>query len=183
MKKLLSLILVLNFTFCSCLAVQTDAVQMDIVGVPLKSNLKTKYSAYKIEFTNTRQNSVRISEINCYNKINIADPSTMEKYNTKKTAICSALAIPTLGISLLFLIPDQVKMTNNMYSAMNEQSRYTPVNAAVYNLQNGTLLNTDKKVLEPGQSVRYDILVPLDEKPDINASFQDLKTNKIYIVK
>lgn len=109
---------------------------------------------------------MKISEIKCYNKINIADPSTMEKYNTKKTAICSALALPTLGISLLFLIPDQVKMTNNMYSAMNEQSRYTPINATVNNLQNGALLNTTNNVLEPGQSVRYDILVPLNEQPD-----------------
>jgi len=176
MKKFIVSLLLFSLFGGICFAAQEMPVRIDVANVPLKSSLKTKYSAYKVEFTNVSESNLKINEIKCYNKINIADPSVMENYNIKKTAICSALALPTLGLSLLFLVPDQVKTTSNTYSALNEQSKYIPINQAVYNLQNGNTLNVANAILIPGQCARYDLLVPLNEQPQLSASFQNMKT-------
>ena len=76
-------------------------------------------------------------------------------------------------------MPDINKQNQQVSLILDEQKRYAPV--ADYFSNNDGLV-TNNETLLPGEKVRYNLLVPLNEKPQISASFQNLKTYKFINV-
>ena len=119
-----------------------------------------------------------MDHIKCYNKINVVDTSTDTKLK-KSTKWALGLCPFTLGLSCLAAMPDINKQNQQVSLILDEQKRYAPV--ADYFSNNDGLV-TNNETLLPGEKVRYNLLVPLNEKPQISASFQNLKTYKFINV-
>lgn len=172
LKKLLSIFLIFVLTTIPCFAIQEDAVWVDVKNIPLQSQLKEKYSAYYIAFYNKSGHVLKISTIQVFNKINIADTTQVCKYK-KSTIPLIALGLVTFGLTSLIAMDDVSKNASNVTQAINEAQMYTPLNE-----NTGIDLKTSMLYINNGESARFSILVPLNETPQISASFQDMTTYK-----
>lgn len=177
MKKLLSFFIIFTFIITPSLAAQ-KAVKYEARQLQLQSQLKNRYSAFEISFTNQGNDAIRVDHIKCYNKINVVDTSTDTKLK-KSTKWALGLCPFTLGLSCLAAMPDINKQNQQVSLILDEQKRFAPV--ADY-FSNNDGLATNNETLLPGEKVRYNLLVPLNEKPQISASFQNLKTYKFINV-
>ena len=174
MKKLLSTILCASLMSINlaCCANEAPLVKVNMTNVPLKSPLQDKYSAYRIDYINEGQNPIRVNDVKCYNRIAVADAYSSYKIS-KKTIVCTILALPTLGISTLFAAPDILKQQGGVLTAQNEARRFNGMDYA------GTEgLKTSNEILGQGQSLQFNILVPLSETPEMAGSFEDVTTHK-----
>lgn len=175
MKKQFTTILLaglMSINLASFAAEQT--VKMNITNVPLTTALNVKYSAYRIDYINEGQNPVRVNDVKCYNRVPIADYSAGYTV-TKKTKVCMLLALPTLGLSNLVAMPDMMKSSTGLLASQNEARRF---NAFDMSATESTNLKTSNEILGQGQSMQFNVLVPLNEKPEAIGQFQDITTNK-----
>lgn len=172
MKKLFTTVLCLGLMSVNLasFADEASAVKLNCTNVELKSSLKNKYAAYRIECFNTGKNPVRVSDVKCYNKVAMADYYSDFRI-TKKTMVCSLLALPTLGLSNFIGAPDALRTSGNLMQAQNEAKRFNALDVTGTN--SGNNLPTSNEVLVQGQSVEFNVLVPLNESPDVSANLED----------
>ena len=177
MKKPLSALLCLGLLSINLtgFASETAQVKMNCTNVPLQTTLNVKYSAYRIDYVNEGQNPVRVNDVKCYNRVPIAEYFSEGYKLTKKTKICMLLALPTLGISNFFAMPDIMKNNTGALASQNEARRF---NAFDLTATDSTNLKTSNEILGQGQSMQFNVLVPLDAKPEIVGTFQDVVNNK-----
>lgn len=178
MKKLLTTGLCLSLLSVNliCFASETNQVKVNFTNVPLKSPLQNKYSAYRINYINEGQNPVMVNDVKCYNRVVYAN--VFNEYKTsKKTIICAILALPTLGLSNLFAAPDIMKQNTGVLEAENEAKRFNAFDLANTNNDSGNM-KTNNETLLSGQSIQFNVLVPLNETPDMTGSFEDTTTHK-----
>lgn len=182
MKKILFAILfvgLLVFNYPS-VATEANSVKLNLINVPLKSPLQNNYSAYRVEFVNNGQNPVRVNDVNFYNRVIMAD--VFGSYKLKKSTVaCTLLSLPTLGLSNLFAFPDVMKNNTDILSAQNEARRFNAYEIMPYNPMNPTTntpLTAKNEILTQGQSVQYNILVPLNENPQVAGTFFDTVSNQ-----
>lgn len=150
---------------------QTQPVKVILTKVPLRSVLQDKYAAYKIEYVNEGQNIVRVNDVACYNQITQADTLGAYKF-TKSDKVALALSIPTLGFSCLKVLTDH---SSKSLEARNEAKKFS---ADAYPIVANEGIKSRNEVLGTGQSIRFNVLVDLDEKPETAADFEDLVTHK-----
>lgn len=172
MKKTISTFLIFVFLSIPCFAIQEDAVWVDVKNIPLQSKLKDKYSAYHIAFYNKSGHVLKISSVQVFNKINTADTAQVCKYK-KSTIPLIALGLVTLGITSLVAMEDVNKNASNVTQAINEAQMYTSTSE-----NSGIDIKINTLFINSGESTRFSILVPLNETPQISASFQDMTTYK-----
>lgn len=177
MKKILSILFILTFVFSPVIAAQ-KSVKYEAKQLQLQSQLKNRYNAYEVSFTNQGNDAIRVDHIKCYNKINVVDTSTDTKLK-KSTKWALGLCPFTLGLSCLAAMPDINKQNQQVNLILDEQKRFAPV--ADY-FSNNDGLATNHETLLPGEKVRYNLLVPINEKPQVSATFQNLKTYKFINV-
>jgi hypothetical protein len=148
-------------------------VQYNAKQLQLKSQLQNQYSAYEISFTNISNDPIKADAIQCLNKINVPDISQSMKLK-KGTKWAMALCPFTLGISCIGAMPEISERNKQTSYLLDEQKRYT----SYY----GESLPVSKAEIQPGETIRYNLLVPLNEQPEITATFQNIKTNKYFNV-
>lgn len=177
MKKTLSVVLCLGLLSINLASYATEIspVKINCTNVPLKTTLNVKYSAYRIDYINEGQNPVRVNDVKCYNRVPIADYFSGEYKMTKKTKICYLLALPTLGLSSLVAMPDIMKNSTGALASQNEARRF---NAFDLTANESTNLKTSNEILGQGQSLQFNVLVPLNEKPEIVGTFEDTVAHK-----
>ena len=155
-------------------ATETSQVKVNCTNVPLKSPLQDKYSAYRIDYINEGQNIIRVNDVKCYNRVAVAD--YFSSYTiSKKTKICALLALPTLGLSNLIAAPDMMKQSGGLMASQNEARRF---NAMELTATDCTNLKTSNEILGQGQSIQFNVLVPLNEKPEVVGTFESLNNHQ-----
>lgn len=176
MKKILATSLCLGLLSINLagFATETSQIKVNFTNVPLKSPLQNKYSAYRVNYINEGQNPVRVNDVKCYNRIATADAYSDYKM-TKKTKVCTLLAIPTLGLSNIVAMPDIMKQSGGLLEAQNEAKRF---NAMDLTATDSTSIKTSNEILGSGQSIQFNILVPLNETPEMAGNFEDTATHK-----
>ena len=168
MKKILFLLLVTGMlvqpAWCD--------VQQTVNEVQLKGEfLKSKYSAFEIQFLNTGKNPVKITNIEIPNAVSNVE-SMMSAYSfnaNKKDRKLLYLSPLTFGIT-------GIVYTNKVSETLDKQKEEA-TEAMKYNAPLATIATTGQ-VLVNGMTKNIYILVPKDEKPNISAVFQDTKTNE-----
>ena len=150
-----------------------DKISYYAVTKPLKSQMKNKYSAYEISFTNISNNVIKADSIQCLNKVNMPDLSQNMKFK-KGTKWALALCPFTLGMSCLGAMPEINERNQETSYLLDEQQRYT----SYY----GDFLPITNAALKPGEIIKYNILVPINERPRIQAVFQDLTKQEYFNV-
>lgn len=176
MKKLFTTVLLTGLMSINLasFATETSPVRQTFANVPLKSPLQNKYSAYRIDYINEGQNPIRVNDIKCYNRIAVAD--SYSSYTiSKKTKVCAVLALPTLGLSNLVAMPDMMKQSGGLLEAQNEARRFNAMDLTTADSLN---LKTSNEILGQGQSIQFNILVPLNEKPEMVGTFEDTVAHK-----
>ena len=168
MKKILFLLLVTGMlvqpAWCD--------VQQTVNEVQLKGEfLKSKYSAFEIQFLNTGKNPVKIVNIECSNAANMVEGFMGSfSYNSDKK-----------DRKLLYLSPFTFGITGLVYynktTERLEQQKADMAEASKFNTQINTLAST-MQVLVPEMHKSFKVLVPKGSTPDIQAVFQDTKTNE-----
>lgn len=96
---------------------------------------------------------------------------------TTKEKLGVIFAIPTLGLTLYPLYNKTFKNLRETSEAQEEAKRYNASDTLQTNI-----LPITYPVLESGQNARYEILVPLNEKPDIGVTFVDMPNHKFMRV-
>lgn len=179
MKKLFSTILCVSLMSINsmCLASDTAKVKLNLTNVPLQSALQNKYSAYRIEYFNEGQNPVRVNDVKCYNKIAIVDMSDATVKLKKHDIMMFALSPLTLGITGMVAGTKATKQSFQLCPAMDEAKRF---NAMDYtNLgADGSRLQTQNEILSQGQSIQFNVLVPINDKPQVVGAFEDTVTHQ-----
>lgn len=150
-----------------------DKISYSAVSQPLKSQMKDKYNAYQISFTNISYNTIKADSIQCLNKINMPDLSQNMKLK-KGTKWAMALCPFTLGISCLGAMPEINERNQQTSYLLDEQQRYTNYY--------GDSLPITHASLKPGEVIKFNILVPKNERPQIQAVFQDLTEQEYFNV-
>lgn len=168
MKKLLSTMLCVGLLSINlaCLAETANQVKLTCTNIPLKSTLQNKYSAYRIEYFNEGQTPIMVNNVKCYNRVAIAD-AYGGSYG-KSPFRTLLLSFVTLGLST---IPTNMAVLD----AQNEARRY---NALDYTGASGSNVSTVNEVLPQGQSVQFNLLVPLNETPEVVGTFEELVSHK-----
>lgn len=157
-------------------ASEQSPIRLSINNVPLKSPLQSKYSAYRIDYINESMNPVRVNDVRCYNRVAMADMSDASVKLNKHDVMMFALSPLTLGITGLIAGSKATKQSYQIYPAMNEAKQF---NAMDYTgLDTGNALRTSNEILAQGQSLQFNILVPINETPNIIGNFEDTNTHK-----
>lgn len=178
MKKIFAAILCFSLLFVNsvCFAEQ-NSVKLLIDNVPLQSVLKDSYTAYRVTFTNTTKNPMRIEDLKFFNKINSAHFGNEYVKMSKGDKACLALAPLTLGITFLFVAPHLMNNSEQFTNSLNEAKRFD----AAYG---GT--NIDKqangKLIFPNQSISFEFLTNINEQPYIEGLFHDIVTNQFVTI-
>lgn len=168
MKKLLFLVAIVSMLVQPAWC----AVKQTINEKPLNGEfLKTKYSAYEIIFHNTGKNPVRIINIEIPNAIsNVESVMSAYSYNANKK-----------DRKLLYLSPFTLGITGIIYtskvSETMEKQKEEATEAMRYNAPLATIATTGQVLVNDMSKTIY-VLVPKDEKPEVEAVFQDTKTNE-----
>jgi hypothetical protein len=174
MKKILSAVLLTSLMSVNLasFAANAEPIKVNVTNVALKSSLQDKYSAYRIDYINEGQNPVRVNDVKCYNRVSVADVST--NYKLKKSTMAGILLAPlTLGVSALAVMPSVQKENSKSLSTINECKRFNGMDYA------GTEgLKTNNEILGAGQSIQFNVLVPLNETPEAVATLEDITTHK-----
>lgn len=171
MKKIIFLFSVLCLMIQPCFA-QTQ-VKYEAKQLQLQSQLKSQYAAYEVSFKNISNNPVKADSIKCLNMVSIPDLSQNMQLK-KGTKWALALCPFTLGLSCIGAMPEINERNKQTSYLLNEQQRFTKYY--------GDSLPVSKAELQPGEVIRYNILVPLNEAPQIDAVFQDIKAKKYFNV-
>lgn len=141
-----------------------------MTSVPLKSALQGKYSAYRIDYINEGQNPVRVNDVKFYNNItsvNVHEGVEMPKHILAKTLFF----LPTMGATGVMLANDFKKGTDVANLNLNEAKKFNACYA-----QDG--LQAHNEILPQGQSIQFNVLVPLNEKPETVGNFEDVTTHQ-----
>lgn len=176
MKKLLSTILLASLMpiNLASFAAETAQVKINCTNVPLKSALQSKYSAYRVDYINEGQNPVRVNDVKFYNNITAVSPYEGVQ-PPKHMALKALLFLPTLGVTGAMLTKDLYKRGDEATLNMNEAKRFN-----AFYTQDG--LQTHNEILGQGQSIQFNVLVPLNEKPELVGTFEDTATHKFIRV-
>lgn len=168
MKKLLSTVLCASLLSINLASFANETKQVSIETEPASLNskiLKKQYSAYKITYTNKRQNPLLINNIHGDNLVGDLDKINASAKYSKGDYVMQALGIPTLGITTV--INMFVKL-NNIQKSGEEAVKYA----------NTQLIRAKNEVVMPQQAVTYFVLVPLNQTPNMTAIFEDTKTHE-----
>lgn len=177
MKKLFSVILCVSlasFNFM-CFAAETPPIKVSITSIPLQSALDKKYSAYRVDYINEGQNAVRINSAKCYNRVAYADTYGLVKRVNKTTKLCTLLFIPTLGLSSFVMMGNIMKGNEVILTAQSEARRF---NALDLTSPDSSCLKTSNEILGQGQDIQFNVLVPLNETPEMVGNFEDTVSHK-----
>lgn len=166
MKKILFLSIILSMLIQPGMA----AVQQTTSNETIRSEyLNEMFDAYEISFTNTGKNPVQVISIDINNANKNARAAILEKAMriNKQNNKYYWLSIVTFGITGFVGNAKNSTNINNETAALNEAAGYT------------FDLNSYKgEILVPEMSKTFRILVPKKETPNIQAMFQDTKTNE-----
>lgn len=168
MKKVLFLLLATGMLIQPCFA----DIKQEIKSIDVKSeNLSKQYDGYEVTLTNTGKNPVKIVNIECSNAANMVEGFMGSfSYNSDKK-----------DRKLLYLSPFTFGITGLVYynktTERLEQQKADMAEASKFNTQINTLAST-MQVLVPEMHKSFKVLVPKGSTPDIQAVFQDIKTNE-----
>jgi len=176
MKKLLSTMLCMGLLSINLtgLATETAQVKIDCTNVPLKSALQSKYSAYRVDYINEGQNPVRVNDVKCYNRVAVADVYSSYKIKTPSVGEFF-LGLVTLGLTTIPSNIASIKESGKILDAQNEARRF---NAFDLTATESINLKTSNEILGQGQNAQFNILVPLNETPEVVGTFEELVSHK-----
>ena len=177
MKKIMCLLLVCLWGNLNCFGFTNSNLDIVVTQIPLTSHLKKYYNGYQYKITNVSKNKYNIlsAQIINGNDGNIAFATTK---NNEPSAIARTWMIAgpaglfSLGIGwVLGLIATPIvaiTSNNNEKKVQIECLSYT-------NLIPLGIINT-------GEDVNINTLVPIGSKPQLKITIQDCQTNVLYTI-
>lgn len=166
MKKLLFLVVIASMLFQPCFA----NIEQSISNTSIQSEYLTEiYDGYNVTLKNTSKNPVKIISFECPQATSNAKQAIVEKAMkiTKKNNKYFYLSVLTFGIT--GFVGNAKNSTN-----LNKENAAL-VEADAYTTDFQTLKN---EVILAGSTKTIKILVKKNEKPEVEAVFQDTKTNE-----
>lgn len=176
MKKLISTILCVGLLSINLagFAAETSPVKLNIVNTPLQSVLQNKYAAYRIDFINEGVNPLRVVSTACYNRVVKPDITGDTMKLTKNDKILLMLSPLTLGITGMVYGWKTLGKTNNYSSALLEAhtlDTYINIGTAAKDIGRYEIIGS-------GGITQLNVLVPVNEKPQVTGNFEDIITHQ-----
>lgn len=166
MKKVLFLLLATGMLIQPTYAAVTQETnKIELSATMLKEN----FDAYSIKFNNTGNNAIKISNISSENVVNNANQILVAEamQRIKKNNKYGYMGIVTLGIGNLV-------QTSKNSTALSEQ-KAALAEAATF-IQNFEQLKSE--IILPNDALQFKVLIPKGSEPNLQAVFQDTKTNE-----
>lgn len=177
MKKIVCFLLVISLLHMPCLAFVNSNLDVTVTQIPLSTQLKKYYNGYEYKITNvskTKFNIVNAQIVNG-NDGSIAFTTTMNNEPSAMTRtwlVAGPLGLVTLGagwiLGLLVTPFVAIVSSNNKKKTQTESITYTNL--------------IPLGVINSGENIGVNTLVPIGSKPQLKLTIQDCRTNALNSV-